>query len=349
MMTNGIQGTTMFRGLLALAVALEHADLFGVGYFPLLIGRSAVIGFFVLSGWVMAWYFYSNNRTMNKETLIDFYSRRIFRLGPLLILNFLLVSLLMGKFFWWELAGLLPINIYAPPKFFNLVLWTLFVEIQFYIFVPWLVFWVKKSSWGIKQHLLLYIFVFLAPRFIDVFLLKVPVDSAQDPRSFLGTFSYFYAGLVFCHFCVFKARSPFFGQVNQNVWMMLLGSGLLAAVFFPINHILYFWGGVHAIVFMSLCAIELSRRYWPNFKDQVQGCLRGLWILGEVSYGYYIFHGFWLGILENDVLQRFGLEITRKSWQGAVCLIVIPLGMALISSYLIEKPIAKLRLNFNGV
>ena len=51
---NGIIGTTVLRGLLALAVALHHADIFGLGYFPLMSGRSAVIGFFVLSAFLAA-------------------------------------------------------------------------------------------------------------------------------------------------------------------------------------------------------------------------------------------------------------------------------------------------------
>ena len=346
MRSNGIQGATLLRGLLALAVAFEHADVFGLGYFPFMIGRSAVIGFFVLSGWVMAWYFYSANKPLNKEVIVDFYLRRALRLAPVLLLNFVIVSIVMGKPFWWEIAGLMPISINAPAKFFNLVLWTLFVEIQFYCIVPWLVWFFKDRKWSLWQHGCVYAALFIIPRLIDVFGRGLPVESAIDPRSLVGTISYFYAGVIYCRMVVIEGKSFLSAQGVKQLWgLFALGAGV-AAILFPISHVLYFCVGVHFIVLMTLSGIELSRRYWPTAKAAVVGWLRYPWWLGEISYGYYIFHGFCLGVIENHLFERWGFTMVKHSWPVYLWLIVVPVIFAGLSFWFVERPALKLRAVF---
>ncbi len=344
MVSNGMQGTTMFRGLLALAVALEHADLFGVGFFPLLIGRSAVIGFFVLSGWVMAWYFYAKVRTFDRAMIIDFFIRRAWRLGPLLLLNFLLVSLLMGKWMFWELGGLLPLSINPPPKYFNIVLWTLFVEIQFYICVPLLAWVLKQRRWDGRGHLAVYALLFLVPRLVDIFVVATPVASAINTRSFFGNLCFFYVGLAYCRIVTLGGDNPLARLRNSSLWQMLAAGMVTAAALYPLSHDLYFWIGVHGIALMSLSAIELSRRYWPDYKQAVTGWIKFPWLLGEVSYGYYIFHGICMGLILNHVFEHWGYApVAMRSWAGAFWMIIMPMPLALFSFFCIEKPVAGLR------
>jgi len=143
----------ILRGFAVLIVLLYH---FGVPGFK--NGFLGVDIFFVISGYLMAALY-----TPNKK--IDFFKRRILRLFPayfiviiitLLLSIFILdpheyrqavvqgnyASLFVSNIGFWSNAS------YFSKEYFNIFLhlWSLGVEVQFYLIIPIVFFYVKKNT-----------------------------------------------------------------------------------------------------------------------------------------------------------------------------------------------------------
>jgi len=154
----------MFRLFLAVLVLLHH----GLRVFP--VGRFAVFAFFILSGyWVSRMYqeFYSKKE---KSYLLFLYSR-VFRLYPLYLLC-TAIMLIVTRFIilghynvqltptlgfkeYSFMALLLPLNLLN----FQLLVpaWSLAVEMQFYLVVPFIMWLVLKVNWKILFVILLLV------------------------------------------------------------------------------------------------------------------------------------------------------------------------------------------------
>lgn len=333
---NGIVGTTILRGFLAFIVALHHADIFKIGYFPLMSGRSAVIGFFVLSGWVMTWFFYSNDIPMTIKRTGNFYFRRLLRLGPVLIINFILVCCVMKKVMPWELIGLLPVWPTPLPKFFNHILWTLVVEIEFYVLLPLLL--MAKNYWrkSLGIHVTVYSLLFIIPRVIAFTLEGLNLESTLDMRSLAGNACYFYAGIAFC-VASLQGRSWLKEWNLSGLVMCILGCWGFAAITYAYWNIVYNLIGVHGIVVGALAVIECARRFMPREYHSIPALLKPLYGLGVISYGYYVFHGFCLGLIELHKISWGGQIVELYSGLGFVMLVIAPLAMACAMYFTLEK------------
>ncbi len=148
------QDIQLLRGLAVFVVVLFHLE---VPFFQ--NGFLGVDIFFVISGFLMA-------KLYDKGTILDFYIRRLDRLYPayattlfvtLLIGAFLTMpidfnqlfeqsvagSLFLSNFFYWNQ------NSYFNKAAFNplLNLWSLAVEVQFYLIVPFLYPILRRNKW----------------------------------------------------------------------------------------------------------------------------------------------------------------------------------------------------------
>jgi peptidoglycan/LPS O-acetylase OafA/YrhL len=148
------QDIQFLRGLAVLTVVLFHLQ---VPFFQ--NGFLGVDIFFVISGFLMA-------KLYDKGTIIDFYKRRLDRLYPAYSLT-LLVTLVVGavitipvdfnQLFEQSIAGSLFLsnvyywnqNSYFDKAAFNplLNLWSLAVEVQFYLLVPFLYPLLRRKKW----------------------------------------------------------------------------------------------------------------------------------------------------------------------------------------------------------
>ena len=146
---------TLLRLLLALMVVLGHFKLLsGTAYpaFPFNLADAAVDCFFIVSGFLIAGAF------ERSRGLWSFYTRRVFRLYPMYVcvvliqtvimlsllpagpfsqpestLRYLVANLLFANFLQYDIGGVLA-GLHNPG--INPSLWTLKIEIGFYLIVP---------------------------------------------------------------------------------------------------------------------------------------------------------------------------------------------------------------------
>ncbi len=159
---------TALRLLLALMVVVGHFKLLaGVmrPAFPFDLADAAVDCFFVVSGFLIAGSF------DRASGVLPFYTRRVFRLLPMYVcvvlvqtvmmltllpqgpfsapgqtLRYLFVNLCFANFLQYDIAGVLD-RLVVPG--INPSLWTLKIEMAFYLVVPLICLGVRRWGWGV--------------------------------------------------------------------------------------------------------------------------------------------------------------------------------------------------------
>ena len=164
------------RGFSVLLVILYHFDLEILNYKIINNGHIGVDLFFVISGYIITKIILDKKN--NSFSLINFYSRRIKRIIPLLVFVVILsliviffifdfflikkniksayaISTASSNFYFW-----LTSTIYQFAEKNNLIFlhfWSLSLEMQFYVFFP-LIFFIFKNNLKIIKFILIFIF-----------------------------------------------------------------------------------------------------------------------------------------------------------------------------------------------
>ena len=198
-MTSWSLGPGGFRFLLAYMVVIEHVSRFE-------IGKVAVMVFFILSGfWVTR--VFKERYSKTSQAIPVFYLSRFLRIWPLYITVFLITALLAALFSFptqpntWIAIPILGVGTHHIDIIG--VTWSLDIEIQFYILLPLIVFFLSKLHnagawvlfygvvlllWGVGLYLggrfsvetvLLYLPIFLTGMTIYLFNLRSAKTSAQ--------------------------------------------------------------------------------------------------------------------------------------------------------------------------
>jgi peptidoglycan/LPS O-acetylase OafA/YrhL len=286
----------ILRILLAAAVLFSHFPLITATkrLFGLMSPTLAVQAFFVISGWVVSSSF------ARSATLSGFWLRRLARLYPLYLfviatqaalacavarpssgyagelLRYLTVNAAFMNFLQPALFGLLAD---APVKAFNPSLWTLKLELIFYVVTPLLVTFVRS------QRALGTAALFVGS--LVLYHLSYWHSEALA-RQFPGQFRFFAAGIV-----CWQLSEHF--SIKSRHWLAL--SAVLAfyvanrtvdtpslATFQPISVAVFVYGAAYAL---------------PEPKR-----------MPDVSYGIYVWHG---------PLLQFGLLLGLRVSLGAAC------------------------------
>jgi len=154
-----------YRLILALAVLLSHAGVTINGFNQ---GVAAVISFLLISGMVITGMI--NKWFEGKDNILRFYADRALRIYPQ-YLFYVLMSFLCGIFILNERYGItrLIVNlINVPLNFFvnintNFLMilpsWSLALELQFYVLIPWLIIY-KKVKTATYASLFFYIIAY---------------------------------------------------------------------------------------------------------------------------------------------------------------------------------------------
>jgi len=312
---------TLLRLLLASSVVFAHFHLMtgvAVAWSPGLSSTVAVQGFFVVSGWIVT----ASCETSNSHGA--FFVRRFARLVPLYVVVVIVQALAVvaligmptnasGELVHYLAANLTFANFLKPTLFgfldgaavpvINPSLWTLKIEVLFYLVVPWLV--MLNRRWGLRALIALFVASTL-------FFCAVEPLSAELAKQLPGQLRFFVAGMI-GRLLMSGARAP--SRWNTPLLAAIGVAGLLLAQRFD----------------ASLPMAPLQPLFVAAFVAAAGALLPRLARLPDISFGVYLMHA--------PIIQ-FALQ---AGWlppgeAGLVWVLLVTSTLSIAACYLIERP-----------
>lgn len=366
-------GLNALRFLAAFLVFASHVELLksrngfeNYYYTPTVseLGGSAVTFFFVLSGFLITYLLFIEKDLSGTISLRQFYLRRILRIWPLYY------AVVLAGFFIFphipylqnSISGELYVDFY-PKVFLFLFLmpnisyilfpytpyispaWSIGVEEQFYLAWPLLLSRTKKP-------LRLFIMLICA-----IYLLKVILSLIQlisDKRideiaqkvleiMYFARFECMIIGSIFAY--VLHRKKAELIKILFNKYIQIfsyitiiafLATGFKIPVF---NHIIY------SLLF-GIIILNISSNPATIFKLEN----KPLNYLGKISFGLYMYHELAIGI-SIRFLGDFSFNFNNSSpnYLLYVFALLLTIGIASLSYFLLEKPFLKLKTRFSRI
>lgn len=346
------------RGAAVLLVFLFHygGGLHVGGVLPHVFGSFTQAGwigveqFFVLSGFLITSILLKTTR--QRRALQNFFLRRALRILPLYsfaLLTAALIALLMGA----HLANLKPLAVYAGflqnlPSFVNAALhtppplpvfhlWSLAVEVQFYLVWPLLVLLVRTPAHLCRLSLALFVSMLLVRVFLFTWL---PPAHALLWMTCLPL----RAGSLMLGSAFAAQRTGAFGR-GDSALIAWPHPALAFALFvlLGLQQHSFLLDGAFAFCLLLpvaslLCASVLAYTLQPGAALRLLTWQPLPW-LGRISYGIYVFH-----ILLQPVFDTLARVLTHSA-SGALyqtmrlaCALPLTVAVAAISFRVIERP-----------
>jgi peptidoglycan/LPS O-acetylase OafA/YrhL len=324
----------------ALVHGVHHLGLrlpFHETTFEILKAFPGVPIFFVISGFLIS---ASYDRS---KTLTDFFKNRILRIFPALWLCFALsvlmiyvsgyfstVSISVSQFGIWSVSQLTIVQFYNPAFMrgfgegvVNGSLWTIPVEMQFYILTPmiFLLYRFRKSFFWVT------ILLFIIANFILSIGLVADLGGESIRKLFAVTFiPWIYMFMLGFLFYVNWNRIEHFIKGKFLIWLSVYVGFVIINLFFNIgiqgNKIALPWVILIALLVLSAAFTK------SHLSDRL---LRK----NDISYGMYIYHM----PVYNFVIYKYGMPSAAIGW---LALLSVPL-IALVSWKIIERPALSLK------
>ncbi len=324
------------------------------------LGRTGEFGvaiFFFLSSYLITELLLREKRLSGTIAIPAFYARRVLRIWPL---YFAMIALCWSiglvshshhvSLAWGMSLVLLFTNWYTvghgyPPGFLY-PLWSLSIEEQFYLLWPFLV---KFLSPG--DLLKVTAFFILAAYVVLAHLLGQ--GQSLDPAVWANSivqFQFFALGAALA--VVLHGRVPKLSRLFRG---MLFCSGLLCLR--AAQAAVYVGNPAGTPTFATIA---------PRFLIALAGCLclffsfvgspagrlqRPFIYLGKISYGLYVFHILWLGVVRNGMKYLVGDHLRPFASESLIMAIALPATIvtAALSYRYLESPFLRLKKRFTIV
>ena len=324
------------------------------------IGRAGEFGvciFFFLSSYLITELLLREKRETSTIHIPAFYVRRILRIWPL---YFAMIG--VGWFYglfspnhtvslaWGAALMLLFTNWYTvghgyPPGFL-FPLWSVSLEEQFYLLWPCMVKYLSPGSLlGVSTMLMTAAYLTLAR--------LLHQGQILDPGIWVNSlvqFQYFALGTMTA--VVLRGRVPNFSKPMR--WA-LFAAGLLclraaqAAVYSndpSLPHDLLHIGPRYLIALPGCLCLFLSCLQLPAGKLQ-----KPFIYLGKISYGLYVFHVLWLGLVRDLLTHVASSHLSPLAFQLTAMAIALPATVltGMLSYQYLESPFLRLKKRFTFV
>ncbi len=284
--------------------------------------------FFLISGFLIAMSYEKNSN------LKEYAKNRILRIYPALYINILISAGILYyfgfiefnlEFFRWLVAQMSIIQFYNTEMFrefgvgvINGSLWTISVELTFYIALPVMYFLYKKSRWIVGVILLVSfaLWVYDTTSNRDIFYNKF---------LHVSIFPYLYLFLIGIGFYKFYDNLKILIEKKFFLWFLLFTIFNIAVNYFNIttNNIVY----IFKWVIFSFMVFSFAF----SFKGFSKKLLNG----NDFTYGIYIYHMLIINILVH--LKMVGeIKYFIYVFLGSIFL-------GVLSWYMVEKPFLKLK------
>ncbi len=315
-----------------------------------------VILFFVLSGYLISNILFEQrerieeNKTSLKEAIKTFYIRRFLRIFPiyylLLFYLFYINHNNTREIFPWLLTYSSNILQGITGEYvgdFN-HFWSLAIEEQFYLFWPFVLLLVPKNK-TLRVIIGLIILSFIS---------RVTCVSIGKDNWMLG--AYLTPNLFLP--LALGSLIAYFKRYNDTLYNKLNNSYLVygsAMVYFLLYYLLHYKFQMHLFdtifdeyLFSVVCFFIVLKSSVNGFTFVSKFILEHELVVftGKISYGLYVYHLFIIGFFWNYLSPKFGISIANKHiiW---ICYFIAAYLAAIVSFYLIERPINGLKKFFN--
>ncbi|GAA4419703.1 acyltransferase [Nibrella viscosa] len=353
-------------GLRFIAVTLVMIDHWLGEAVPLPFGYFGVNLFFVLSGFLITRILIISKQhderlgRSHQHALKAFYIRRSIRIFPIYYITILALAAVgfpaVREHLGWLLTYTTNIWIVIHQTWLGAIdhLWSLAVEEQYYIFFPFLIFFIPNRHFlpmlagliGLSFALRVALFVTNAPWMAQFVLMPTCLDA-------------FGMGGILAYLMIYQ-RERFNRLVSSNA--LLIGSLLLYAVNLYLLKTLEPARNVVTDVtdrfFTSLFCFFLIGRAVVGFGQPVRWVLenRVSNYLGQISYGLYLFHNLVFNYYHTPASYP-----TLRVWRKLVSYLpvlqdslplqflyfyLLTVGVAALSWHLVEKPVNSLKDRF---
>jgi peptidoglycan/LPS O-acetylase OafA/YrhL len=339
-------------GLRAVAIL----SVVGFHFFPSIFhgGFVGVDIFFVISGYLISTIIFKNILN-NKFSFIEFFSRRIRRLFPALIIIFVFsfivgwVTLLpdeykllnkhiffstgfIQNFLLWRESGYFDFASNTKPL---LHLWSLAIEEQFYIFFPVLLYFLRKKIKLIVPVLILILFVSFTFNYIGVYSDSISTFYSPHTR-----FWELIIGSLLSYFMVLKKKQFISNTKLKNFYLKnnfillnfhsLIGFILIGSGIFFINKEM-FYPGIWALLPTLGAVFIISSNPQSYINRNILSQPIMVWF-GLISYPLYLWH--WTLLSFAIIIKGQDLSANIK-----IYIILISIVLAWLTYSFVEKPI----------
>lgn len=343
------------RGLAALLVIISHYAVLVLPSGPGLWGIAAtgVDLFFVLSGFVFA-----RALTQAGFAVGPHLVRRFFRLYPLYLVALLVYAMLKApdqrwSALWPHLLMLHTSQDLPTAAFYNVAFWSLPPEVEFYLALPVLAFFL--SLWARHtRHALLGLLALALLMKLGLVALAMPGEPASTLRSILTVHL---PGLL-VEFLLGCAAAAAGGHVQTKAWaspwsraqrraaafigiavlgvalwvyQLHLATAALAAQASPwLSGTFGLWIALGFALMLPALTTLLPTQAHAGAARHPQGATLALW-LGRLSYGLYLFHN-----AAPDLLRR--LTPALEGWGLAFASLTLTVAVAWFLHLVVEAP-----------
>ena len=349
----------IIRAFACIIVFLSHTLPPLPNFFLVTDGIAAVRIFFILSGYLMAKNFINGKYSFDFKSIKRFYLNRFKRIAPLYY--FVVISLFICFYQdlwqwanWYKILGIFTFTFdFDASPYFTGSLWSLSVEMQFYLLAPLLIWLIYKSCTSLSKTLWV-IFTSVAVSLVFILLYsKNLISTPNQVRHFLIHFFCFPVGISLNF--LFKYLEKHF-EYHRN-WLKINSNRLFAFslifMYLVLNTYSYYSNyinksfatsftfnlisvtGVVVLTGISIYLAELNTIQVRTFdlSRLVKNPLTFFEILGILSYGFYLWHG--------DMLYFIRQIIPVTSFSDYILVLslgfVASLGLSFITYYLVEK------------
>ena len=309
----------------------------------LAIGGNGVDLFFVISGFCM-YYFYASKSNFSYHDFFRFIVKRWARLSPAFY-SATLVFIVVGMVMYhsaFNYKSVLVTLVYLNSIFQQLSaashFWTLGVEWQFYLLIPFLLIYQNRIGF-IKAFTAIFGSL-LVIAIISVFIFKSTFDLLTDQIVYRG--AEFGCGIITARL-IFIGRTALKNRIVFFVFFIALTYGgrilisrqilSLSANYYNIFKVFGFMlmaGGFAGILFMALTSAKWLNLFLGN---------RVFKTMGRISYSFYLWHPLALALVAQYIIKPASLGngiFTPLAITLAAAFVLYPIS--LLSYAMLEKP-----------
>jgi peptidoglycan/LPS O-acetylase OafA/YrhL len=310
--------------------------------------------FFVLSGFLITTLLLNEMRETGRIALAGFWSRRIRRLMPALVVVLLVIAIVTGLTATFSerrsvRGDLIATTAYvanwrfiSTSSYFENTgvesplqhTWSLGIEEQFYLLWPLLLALLIPLLRRPRLTVAIPALLGATASALALAWLWTPI---LTDRAYMGTDARIFEPLIGAVAAVVIASPQGRAAVDRaGTWLVVVGGvGLvwLLTVIRPAESF-YFYGGAVAV---SICTAMVMMPLWIGKGGALRRVLG--WgpvaFLGVISYGVYLWH--WPFILWLGIRQRQGIDLFARS----ILAVVLTIAVSTLSYYAIERPIRR--------